>query len=127
MTRQYLAAGEKPLFWIGSARKDFLDLPEAVQRSVSYSLGNAQFGGFPKDGKPWNGEGPGVVEIRDDHRRDTFRAIYTVRFAKAIYDLHVFQKKSKQGIKTDRGDQELVATRLREAERHYEARFAGID
>jgi phage-related protein len=112
---------------MGSARKDFLDLPEAIQRSVSYSLGNAQFGGFPKDGKPWKGDGPGVVEIRDDHRGETFRAIYTVRFAKAIYVLHVFQKKSKQGIKTGREDQELVATRLREAERHYEARFAGID
>jgi phage-related protein len=123
MTRVYLAPGEKPLYWIGSAYKDFVSLPLEVQRDVGVSLGGVQFGGMPRNAKPWRGDGPGVLEIREDHRGDTFRAIYTVRFERAIYVLHVFQKRSKRGIKTDRMDQELVANRLREAERNYEARF----
>jgi phage-related protein len=126
MTREHLAKGEKPLFWVGSARKDFLSLPEAVQRSVAEGLGRVQFGGFPPGAKPWKGDGPGTVEIREDDRGDTFRAVYTVRFERAVYVLHVFQKKSKQGNKTDRRDQELIASRLRDAEKDYEARFARL-
>jgi phage-related protein len=122
MARDFLAPGERPLYWVGSSFKDFLGLPVPVQQSLGAGLGGVQFGGMPPHAKPWKGEGPGVVEIREDHRGDTFRAIYTVRFERAIYVLHVFQKKSKRGIKTDRGDQELVASRLRDAERDYEAK-----
>jgi phage-related protein len=122
MAREFLAPDERPLYWVGSSYKDFLDVPVPVQRSLGLSLGGVQFGGMPHHAKPWKGEGPGVLEIREDHRGDTFRAIYTVRFERAIYVLHVFQKKSKKGIKTDRGDRELVASRLRDAERDYEAK-----
>jgi phage-related protein len=123
LTRPILARGEKPLLWVGSSRKDFLELPDEVQRSMGFGLGSVQFGSKPLSAKPWKGDGPGVLEIVEDHRGDTFRAIYTVRFAKAVYVLHVFQKKSKRGIKTDRLDQEMVASRLKEAEREYEERF----
>lgn len=59
--------------------------------------------------KPWKGEGPGIFEIVEDHRGDTFRAVYTVRFADAVYVLHAFQKKSKAGIKTPQVDVNLIA------------------
>ena len=124
MTREFLAPGEKPLSWVGSSYKDFRQLPSAVQQSFAVALGAAQLGGKPLHAKPWKGEGPGVLEIVEDHRGDTFRAIYTVRFERAIYVLHVFQKKSKRGIKTDRGDQELVASRLRDAEKEYGDTYA---
>jgi hypothetical protein len=47
---------------------------------------------------------------------DTFRTVYTLRYAGAVYVLHAFQKKSKTGRETPRGDVELVKQRLREAE-----------
>ena len=51
-----------------------------------------------------------------DFRGDTFRAVYTVRLAGAVYVLHVFQKKSKTGAETPRRDIELIQQRLPEAE-----------
>jgi phage-related protein len=66
----------------------------------------------------WLGTGDaGVVEIIDDHRGDTFRAVYTARFASAVYVLHAFQKKSKAGIATPRTDIRVIEQRLREVER----------
>jgi phage-related protein len=68
--------------------------------------------------KPLKGfGGASVVEIVKDHRGDTFRSVYTVRFAGAVYVLHVFQKKSKTGRATPKADIDLIELRLREAER----------
>jgi phage-related protein len=58
-----------------------------------------------------------VVEVVADHRGDTFRSVYTVRFAQAVFVLHVFQKKSKTGIATPRFEIEMIKNRLHEAER----------
>jgi phage-related protein len=69
------------------------------------------------DAKPLKGfGGAGVVEIVTDHRGDTFRAVYTVRFAEAVYVLHVFQKKAKKGRATPKIEMKLIEQRLREAE-----------
>jgi hypothetical protein len=68
--------------------------------------------------KPLRGfGGAGVLELIDDHRGDTYRAVYTVRFATRIYVLHAFQKKSKRGIATPKRDLELIRERLKSAER----------
>ena len=123
MTREFLATGEKPLEWAGATRKDLATFPAEVRRDVGAALEVAQFGGKHPSAKPWKGDGSGVLEIVEDHRGDTYRAVYTVRFAKAVYVLHVFQKKSKTGIKTDRRDQELVTSRLRAAEADYEEKY----
>ena len=69
------------------------------------------------------GVGPGVSEIVEDDAAGTFRAVYTVRFSKAIYVLHAFQKKSPSGIRTARHDVELIEQRLRAARRDYEERY----
>jgi len=50
---------------------------------------------------PWF---PAVYELMEDHRGDTFRAVYTVRIADAIHVLHAFQKKSKSGVSTPAPD-----------------------
>ena len=79
----------------------------------------AQLGETPAT-KPLKGfSGAGVLELVEDHRGDTYRAIYTVRFATKIYVLHVFQKKSKHGIATPRKEIELSRARIRWAERLY--------
>ena len=72
--------------------------------------------------KPLKGMGSGVVELIEDFDGDTYRAVYTVRFATAIYVLHAFKKKSKQGIKTPQSDVDLVKRRLKDAEADNAAR-----
>jgi phage-related protein len=123
MSRSTRSPGEKPLFWIGSAKNDLLDFPEAVKDEVGVALSVAQFGGKHSKAKPWKGEAPGVLEIVEDHRGDTFRAVYTVKFENALYVLHAFQKKSPKGIKTSRTDADLIARRLRRASEDYEVRY----
>ena len=110
---------EKPLHWVGSAKKDLLALPEDVIDDIGYALGAVQLGATPAQAKPWKGEGPGVLELVENHPGDTFRAVYTVRFAKAVYVLHCFQKKSPSGIKTAQSDINLIHERLKLAQQHY--------
>jgi phage-related protein len=123
MARAKRVPGEKPLFWIGSAKSDLLDFPEAVKDEIGVALSVAQFGGKHPSTKPWKGEGAGVLEIVEDYRGDTYRVVYTVRFENAAYVLHAFQKKSPKGIKTAQTDVELVSRRLKVASEDYEARY----
>ena len=115
--------GEKPLFWVGSSKDDLLEFPEAVQDEIGIALSVAQFGGKHSKAKPWKEEGPGVLEIVEDHRGDTYRAVYSVKLDQALYVLHAFQKKSPKGIKTAQTDVELVSRRLKSASEDYEARY----
>jgi phage-related protein len=124
MTRPKRVAGEKPLFWTGSSKEDLLAFPEAVIDEIGTALSVAQFGGKHPSAKSWRGEGPGVFEVVEDHRADTYRAVYTVKFEAAVYVLHAFQKKSPSGIKTARKDVELIARRLKEARADYKVRYA---
>jgi phage-related protein len=106
----------KPVIWVGSSRKYFCEFPEPVQDHMGYALFVAQRGGMHRDAKSLTGfGGAGVVEIVKDYRGDTFRAVYTLRCAGAVYVLHAFQKKSKTGRETPRRDMELIRQRLREA------------
>jgi phage-related protein len=105
---------------VGSAKRDYLGFPIEVQSDMGYALGLAQLGAKHPKAKPWKGEGPGVFEMVEDYRGDTYRAVYTVRYADVVYVLHAFQKKSKRGIKTPQGDVKLIAERLKRAEADYE-------
>ncbi len=107
----------KPVTWVGTSLKDLREFPEAVKDRVGYALYVAQRGGKHQDAKVLSGfGGAGVVEIIRDHRGDTFRAVYTLRYAGSLYVLHAFQKKSKTGREIPRRDIELIKQRLREAE-----------
>src|ERR1700737_3727070 len=123
MERLKRVPGEKPLFWTGSSKDDLLTFPEAVIDEIGTALSVAQFGGKHQSAKPLRGEGPGVFEVVEDHRADTYRTVYTVKFESAIYVLHAFQKKSPSGIKTARKDVELIGRRLSEARTDYEVRY----
>lgn len=108
----------KPVVWLASTLSDFRRLPTGVKSTMGYALYVAQQGGKHRDAKPLKGfGGASVVEIVTDWRGDTFRAVYTVRFADAVYVLHVFQKKAKRGRETPKHDMDLVRQRLQEAER----------
>lgn len=110
----------KPVVWIGSARADLASFPEDVKDAIGYALYIAQRGGKHADATPLRGfGGAGVLEIVEDHAGDTYRAVYTVRLAGRIYVLHVFQKKSKAGIKTPKPDIELIKSRIKRAEEEH--------
>jgi phage-related protein len=123
MVRPQSAPGEKPFFGAGSAKDDLLEFPETVKDEIGTALSVAQVGGKHPKAKPWKSEGPGVLEIVADHRGDTYRAVYTVKFEHAVYVVHAFQKKSPKGGKTAQADVELIARRLRMASQDYEARY----
>lgn len=123
MTRLKRVPGERPLFWIGSSKGDLLAFPEVVQDGIGTALSVAQFGGKHPSAKPWRGEGPGVFEVVEDYRGDTYRAVYAVRFERAVYVLHAFQKKAPSGIRTPQKDVALVTRRLREARLDFEVRY----
>jgi len=122
--RQGLAEGEKPLHWVSSSKRDFLGFPAPVKDDMGNALGIAQFGGTAPMAKPGKGLGPGVLEIVESHEGNAYRTVYAVRFEKAIYVLHAFQKKSPQGIRTAKRDVDLVAARLKVAAKDYEEHYA---
>src|SRR6266536_6707006 len=105
----------KPLIWVGSSRNDLRQFPEPVQDHMGYALYVAQRGGKHRDSKALRGfGGAGVLEVIKDFRGDTFRAVYTLRYAGTVYVLHVFQMKLKIGRQTPHRDIELIQQRLRE-------------
>jgi phage-related protein len=103
-----------------------MGFPEAVRDGIGTALSVAQFGGKHPAAKPWKGLGPGILEVVKDHDTNAFRAVYTVRFELAVYVLHCFQKKSRQGIRTPKPDVELVSDRLKLARQHYEDRYGNL-
>jgi phage-related protein len=95
--------------------------PEEVRARVGVALWDAQLGRKAPYAKPLRHfGGASVLEIVDDFDGDTFRAVYTVRFAGAVYVLHAFQKKSKRGIATPKADLDLIEQRLKRAKEDYE-------
>jgi len=96
------------------------NFPAEVQRHIGYALHFAQMGDKHPSAKPLQGFGSaGVLEIVEDHDGDTYRAVYTVRFAEVVYVLHAFQKKSKRGIRTPKREIDLIKARLQRAEDDY--------
>jgi len=109
----------KPLFWVGSSKKDLLVMPDDVVDVFGFALHMAQIGKKHEQAKPLRGfGGAGVLEVVEDYMGDTYRAVYTVKIADAIYVLHCFQKKSKQGIETPKQEMDRVRDRLKAALAH---------
>ena len=54
-----------------------------------------------------------MLEVVEDLRGNTYRAVYTVRYGLRVFVLHVFQKKSKSGIATPKSDVDLIKSRLK--------------
>lgn len=112
-----MARQERPLEWIGSSYKDLMALPADVRRFFGYALSLAQAGDQHDDAKVLKGFGSaGVIEVVEDDRSGTYRAVYTVKFKEAVFVLHCFQKKSKHGIATPKEDLDIIRARLKVAE-----------
>lgn len=118
-------ARPRPVVWMGSSRRFIREMPAPVQDAFGRALYLAQIGRKALSAKPLRGfAGASVLEIVEDHDGDTYRAVYTVRFERAVYVLHVFQKKSRRGIATSQQDIALIRQRLSEAEEDYGRRYA---
>ena len=107
----------KPIKWVSSAKRDLDAMPEDVKDVFGHAIDLAQAGGKHQDAKVMTGFGSaGVLEVVEDHQGDTYRAVYTVKFAGWVYVLHCFQKKSKSGIATPKADMDIIRARLKVAE-----------
>jgi len=112
----------KPLKWVGLAKRDLDTMPEDVKDVFGHAIDLAQAGGKHPDAKVLTGFGSaGVLEVVEDDRGSTYRAVYTVKFAGWVYVLHCFQKKSKTGIRTPKEDMDLILARLKAAKQDFEA------
>jgi phage-related protein len=121
--REDQTARAEPCIFIGSSLKDLRRFPAKVKNRFGFALNAVQEGGEPMAAKALRGfGGRTVLELIEDFDSDTYRAVYTVKFAGVVYVLHAFQKKAKKGIATPRQDIELIKSRLRDAELHYLAR-----
>ena len=113
----------KPVHWISSCLRDLKSFPEVVRQEVGFSIYLAQLGDRAANVVSMVGFQGKVLEVVVDDGGETYRAIYTVRFAKAIYAIHAFQKKSKKGIATPKPELDLIEKRLKTAAEHYKANY----
>jgi len=108
---------DKPLAWIGSSKKDLMALPLEVRKFFGHALDFAQRGDKHDAAKVLKGfGGAGVLELVEDDQDGTYRAVYTVKFAQAVFVLHCFNKKSKRGSETPKEDMDIIRARLKVAE-----------
>ena len=105
----------KPVVWLGDSLRELRTFPAAVQDEMGYAIYLAQRGDKHVSAKPLKRLGTGVLEVVSDRRGDTFRSVYTLRFADRVFVLHAFQKKSKSGIATPKPEIELIKQRLKQA------------
>ena len=105
----------RPVVWLGDSRRNIQAFPLGARKLVGDELQLVQFGGMPKDAKPFHGVGSGVFEIALAYETNAYRTVFAVQLGAKIYVLHAFQKKSKSGIKTPQKDIDLIKRRYKEA------------
>ena len=106
----------RPLVWLGDSLRNVRDFPDGAQKLLGDEIQLMQFGGMPKDAKPFKGVGSGVFEIALRYSSDAFRVALATHIGSRIYVLHAFQKKSKKGIETPKRDVDLIRKRYTEAQ-----------
>jgi phage-related protein len=105
----------QPVVWLGNSRKNIQEFPPEARRLMGGQLQLMQYGGMPKDAKPFRGVGSGVMEIALRHDGEAYRTVVALQLGRTIYVLHAFQKKSKKGIATPKHDVDLIKQRYKEA------------
>lgn len=110
----------KPVRWLGSSRKELHAMPKKVRSTIGRALTVAQLNRRSPIAKVLKGfDAAAVLEIVENDLGSTYRGVYTIRFERAVYVLHVFQKKSKTGAKTPAHVIATVRERLKLAEKDY--------
>ena len=98
-------------------------MPDGIKREFGYAIYLAQSGDRHQNAKPMRGFGSAsVMEVVESVQGDTYRAVYSLKTADAVYVLHCFQKKSIRGVATPMPDINLIRSRLKAVE----AQWKGI-
>ena len=113
---------DKRIEWMGSSKKDLLAMPEPVINTFGFALGLAQNGLSYPDAKTLTQFKSAVIEVLEDHDTDTYRAVYTARFADTVYVLHCFKKKSSRHSELPKRDRETIEARLKDVTAMEDAR-----
>jgi phage-related protein len=106
----------RPIVWLGDSKSNLQAFPKGAQKMLGDELQLMQFGGMPKDAKPFKGVGSGVFEIALRYAKEAYRIVLAVKIGERIYVLHAFQKKSKHGIATPKKNVELIQQRYAQAQ-----------
>lgn len=106
---------------MASAKRDLMKMPEKAITNFGYGIYEAQKGHHPRMAKPLKGFGGGdVLELVENVRGDTYRAVYTIKYHDVVIVLHAFEKKSTKGIATPKKEIDLIQERLKNAKHVYE-------
>ncbi len=106
----------RPVVWLGNSKKSLREFPDGAQKLLGDELQLIQFGGMPKNAKPFKGVGSGVLELALRYASGAYRVVLAVQIGRRIYVLHAFQKKSKKGIATPKRDVDRIKQRYAEAQ-----------
>lgn len=92
-----MAEQERPLIWVGGSKRGLMALPLDVRKFFGHVLDFAQRGDQHDAAKPLKGfGGAGALEIVEDDAGGTYRAVYTAKFAEAVFVLHCFRNEEQE-------------------------------
>lgn len=93
----------KQIIWVGKARLDLAELPDAIKEHIGYQLRFVEAGEMPADFKPMPTVGDGVYEIRvpDEDGRNVGRCFFIAKIEGCVAVLHSFVKTSEKTSKPD--------------------------
>ena len=112
-------ADKKPIYWVGTSRKDLSGFPDEVRDEIGFAIYQAELGERHASAKTM--KVLDAVEIVSDYDGDTFRGVYTTKYKGVLFVLHCFMKKSKNGIKTPKAELDLIKKRLKDAKKIYDS------
>lgn len=115
----------RPIIWLGSSKWNLLTFPVPVRKIFGDELQLIQFGGMPRDAKPFRGFGSGVIELATGFDKEAYRCVIAIQLSNSIYTLHAFHKKSKKGVATPITDVALIKQRYQQAKLLEEANRNG--
>ncbi len=110
-----MSLNQRELFWVGSSLEDLKEQPGDVRSAVGHALHEIQCGRTPDNATSFKQGGNGVMEIKVDFGKETYRTMYVAKLKKGVYVLHSFQKKSKKGKATPLADVRKIQIRYKEA------------
>jgi phage-related protein len=86
----------RPLVWLGTSLRNLRAFPDEAKKIIGDELQLIQFGGMPKDAKPFKGVGSGVFEIALRHDAEAYRTVLAVQLGRNIYVLQPFRRSRRR-------------------------------
>lgn len=98
---------------MGSSLEDLRAVPDEPRVELGFSLDQVQRGQFPPNAKPLGGALRGMLGLSAGTRGESFRLVYAVTLADAVWVVHAFKKKSTQGIGIPKHELRTLLSRWR--------------